>query len=846
MTDCPCGSKNNYATCCKPYLNNKHHPDTPEALMRSRYTAYCLAESDYIQKTMRGKALVGFDAADAKRWAKRVNWIKLDVLHTALSSPHKGSVEFIVTFVDGQALKSIHEKSEFIQEEGLLMQEYGEKRRIPLTYEEIPQTLVRALLATEDQRFFDHPGVDVFGLARATVRMIQTGTKSQGGSTITMQVARNFFLNRKKTFLRKFNEIMLAIKIDNELSKEKILELYLNKIYLGNRAYGVGAAAQIYYGKSLKELDLSQLAMIAGLPQAPSTQNPIVNPAAAKKRRDHVLDRLFEEKYINKAQYEEAINEPNTATYHGTNLEVSAPYLAEMIRQSMYEHFGADAYTKGYKVYTTIKGPLQNSANQLVEEHLLAYDHRHGYRGPVAHINDIETQSILSRHKLLNQYPVLNDIEPAIIITVSEREATAAGRNGQTRTIPWEGLSWARPALKKGWVGKAPTQAKQVVTVGDVVYMRYHQDKWLLTQIPQVEAALVALNPTNGAIEALVGGFNFQKSKFNRATQSGRQPGSSFKPFIYAAALNKGYTLATLVNDAPIVIDDPSQANLWRPHNVNLKFDGPTRLKDALVRSRNLVSIRILDDIGIDYAIDFVTRFGFRKASLPHALSLALGSLSISPMDLTAAYAVFANGGYKVEPYLIDRITNSDGKVLLQAKPAIACSDCTAQKRDPDLMAPRVIEEDTAFLMNSALTGVIQHGTAQEAKVLNRKDIAGKTGTTNEQVDAWFSGYNPDLVVTTWIGFDTPHPLHEYAARLALPLWIDFMKVALKDLPEREMKQPEDVIAVRINPNSGLIAKSNQKNSITEYFKRKDVPDSDDSSSDSEPSQTSTNQDNLF
>jgi penicillin-binding protein 1A len=733
-------------------------------------------------------------------------------------------------------------------QEGLLIQEYGEKRRIPLTYEQIPQTLVHALLATEDQRFFDHPGVDVFGLARATVRMIQTGTKSQGGSTITMQVARNFFLNRKKTFLRKFNEIMLAIKIDRELSKEKVLELYLNKIYLGNRAYGVGAAAQIYYGKPLQALNIAQLAMIAGLPQAPSTQNPIANPVAAKKRRDHVLDRLREEQYITEAQYQEAISQPVIETYHGATIEVSAPYVAEMIRQSLYDHFGPSAYTKGYKVYTTIKGPLQNAANQIVEENLLTYDHRHGYRGPAAQMNQADLNLSDKVHAQLSKYPTVNDLQAAVIQNVAEHQAIATTHDGQTITLAWQGLSWARPALKKGWVGKAPSTASQVVSVGDIVYVRFHADQWQLTQIPQVEAALVALNPNDGAIESLVGGFNFQKSKFNRATQSGRQPGSSFKPFIYAAALNKGYTLATLVNDAPIVVDDPSQANLWRPHNVNLKFNGPTRLKEALAQSRNLVSIRILDDIGIDYAIDYVGQFGFPKASLPHSLSLALGSLATSPMDLTAAYAVFANGGYKIEPYLIDHITNTDGQVLLQAKATrVYHAQDQDQLHDPDTAAPRVISEDVAFLVNSALMSVIQHGTAQEAKILNRNDIAGKTGTTNEQVDAWFAGYNPDLVVTTWVGFDTPHPLHEYAARVALPLWIDFMKIALHGKPEHDMPKPDDIVSVRINPNNGLLAKSNQTNAIGEYFRESDIP-----ATDEEPTANNSNtpgaenQENLF
>ncbi|HHL3492071.1 TPA: penicillin-binding protein 1A [Legionella pneumophila] len=718
---------------------------------------------------------------------------------------------------------------QIFSKEGLLIQEYGEKKRIPVTYDEIPPTLIHALIATEDQRFFEHPGVDVMGLGRAAVSMLKTGTKSQGGSTITMQVARNFFLSRKKTFLRKFNEIMLAIKIDRELSKEKILELYLNRVYLGNRAYGVGAAAMVYFGKSLKDLNLAELAMIAGLPQAPSTQNPIANPLAAKKRRDHVLERLLEEHYINEEQYQNAVNQPITAKYHGTNIEVKAPYVAEMIRQSLYDNFGPEAYTKGYKVYTTIDGKLQNTANEVVEKNLIAYDHRHGYRGPIANIGEKDSQSPKIRQKYLRQYPELNSLTPAVVTEVREKEATAALQNGQIIIIPWEGMSWARPALKRGgWVGKSPTKAQQVVAAGDIIYVHSTEKSWQLAQIPEAESAMVAMNPKNGAIEVLVGGFNFSKSKFNRATQSSRQPGSSFKPFVYAAALNNGYNLATLINDAPIVVDDPSQPNLWRPHNVNLKFNGPTRLKQALVQSKNLVSIRILDDIGIDYTIDFLTRFGFNKKSLPRALSLALGSLSISPMDLTTAYAVFANGGYKVEPYLIDHITDADGKILLQAKPSIVCDPCDKDKVDVSTLAPRVISEDIAFLMNTALRDVIQHGTGRAARVLNRQDIAGKTGTTNDQVDAWFAGFNPNLVVTTWIGFDNPKSLHEYAANLALPLWIDFMKVALKDKPEVELKQPENVIAVRIDPVSGLLAKPNQENGIIEYFRQNEVPSEED------------------
>lgn len=717
---------------------------------------------------------------------------------------------------------------QIFSKDGLLIQEYGEKKRIPVTYEEIPKTLVHALIATEDQRFFEHPGVDIMGLGRATVRMLKTGTKSQGGSTITMQVARNFFLSRKKTFLRKFNEIMLAIKIDRELSKEKILELYLNRVYLGNRAYGVGAAAMVYFGKSLKELNLAELALIAGLPQAPSTQNPIANPKAAKKRRDHVLERLFEEHYINEEQYKNAISQPITAKYHGTHIAVHAPYVAEMIRQSLYENFGPDAYTKGYKVYTTIDSTLQNTANKVVAKHLIAYDHRHGYRGPVARMSAQESQSAAIRKKYLAQYPPMHGLVPAIVTEVRAKEATVALYNDELALIPWQGLAWARPALKRGWMGRAPQKAQQVLAVGDVVYVYNNEKNWELAQIPEAESALVALNPKNGAIEVLIGGFNFQKSKFNRAIQSSRQPGSSFKPFVYAAALNNGYNMATLINDAPIVVDDPSQSKLWRPHNVNLKFNGPTRLKQALVQSKNLVSIRILDDIGINYTIDFLSRFGFNKKLLPKGLSLALGSLSISPMDLTTAYAVFANGGYKVEPYLIDHIADTDGKILLQAKPSVVCTSCDNGQIDSSTIAPRVIPADIAYLMNTALRDVIQHGTAISARSLNRQDIGGKTGTTNDQVDAWFAGFNGDLVTTTWIGFDTPKSLHEYAAGLALPLWIEFMKVALKNKPESVMQQPENIVSARIDPVSGLLAKPEQTNGILEYFRTNEVPAEED------------------
>ncbi|OGV49616.1 MAG: peptidase [Legionellales bacterium RIFCSPHIGHO2_12_FULL_42_9] len=689
--------------------------------------------------------------------------------------------------------------------DGKLIQEYGEKKRIPISYVEIPPLLIKAILATEDQRFFEHSGVDVIGLGRAAIRMLRTGTKSQGGSTITMQVARNFFLSRKKTFLRKFNEILLAIKIDHELSKERILELYLNKIYLGNRAYGVGAAAAVYYGKPLKNLSVAELATIAGLPQAPSTQNPIANPAAARKRRDHVLDRMFAAKYITESQYKDALIQPITSDLYGTQVEINAPYVAEMIRQSLYDYYGEKAYTNGYKVYTTINSTLQKTATDVVAAHILAYDHRRGYRGPVANIGSINNLKPATIQKLLAPYPNIEPLEPAIVLELQDRSIMAITRHGLKYTILQDGASWSK-----------------ISKIGDIIYFRHQDGKYILSQIPQVEASLVALDPNNGAIQALVGGFNFIKSKFNRAIQSNRQPGSSFKPFLYAAALNKGYTLATLINDSPIVVDDPSQPTVWRPHNHTYTFNGPMRLKEALVNSRNLVSIRILDDLGFDYVIDFASKFGLNKEPLPRGLSLALGTLSVSPLDLTTAYAVFANGGFKISPYLIDHITNNDGKLLLQAKSANATQQSFTQ-------APRAIPADVAFLMVTALKDVIQHGTATAAKILNRHDIAGKTGTTNDQVDAWFAGFNSDLVVTTWMGYDTPQSLHAYATSSALPIWIDFMKVALQHLPEKALLQPENIVAVKIDPHTGRLAKANQANAITEYFREEDIPVADES-----------------
>ncbi len=715
--------------------------------------------------------------------------------------------------------------------DGELLAEYGEKRRIPVDFKQIPPLLIDAVLATEDQRYYEHPGVDPLGLLRAMVELVETGTKSQGGSTITMQVARNFFLTRKKTFTRKFKEILLAIKIDSEFSKQKVLELYLNKIYLGNRAYGVGAAAQVYYGKTLNQLTLPQIAMLAGLPKAPSALNPLANKVAAKDRRDHVLWRMHDRGYITQSQYEKAIHTPLTATFHGEPIKLKAKYVAEMVRDAMVEKYGPKAYTDGFNVYTTILAKDQIAANQAVSKALMAYDHHHGYRGPITQLilnTPINKAKLL---KYLNNLPVIKNIVPAVVLTASQKNATVLSSTGKIVDLNLQSVLWAKKEIKNWALGKTPKAVNDVLKPGDVIRIIDVKDQWFLTQIPKVQGALVALNPHDGAVIAMVGGFDYKQSKFNRATQAERQPGSSFKPFIYAAALAKGYTLASLINDAPVVVNDPSEEMLWRPQNDTRRFYGPTRLRVGLMQSRNLVSIRLLRAIGPDYAADFAARFGFDPAKLPHGLSLALGSALVTPLEMATGYAVFANGGYKILPYLINHIINSEGKTIYQATPKLACENCsnTNDSQDhypiaPMAQAPRVISSQVAYLMTSAMQSVIKHGTGRRALTLKRSDLAGKTGTTNNQKDAWFGGFNSDIVTVCWVGFDVPSTLHEYGAQAALPMWIDFMKQALQGKPENTMAEPADIITARIDPKTGLLAYPGEKNAIFEIFRRKYAP----------------------
>ncbi|MDZ4263559.1 MAG: transglycosylase domain-containing protein, partial [Pseudomonadota bacterium] len=548
---------------------------------------------------------------------------------------------------------------------GQLLAEYGTKKRDPLKYEQIPKSVINAFLAAEDDRFFEHPGVDYQGLLRAAGLLVVTGEKSQGGSTITMQVARNFFLSNEKTFLRKFNEILLSLKIEAELTKEQILTLYLNQIYLGNRAYGVGSAAQVYYGRSLDQLSLAEIAMIAGLPKAPSRYNPIAAPKRAQLRRDYVLNRMLKLGTITQAEYDKAIVEPVSAKLYQATIDLQAPYVGEMVRSYVYERYGENAYTDGYKVYVTIDSQLQQAAQESLRQALLDYDRRHGYRGALSHINFTAATAITDILDQIDPIPEVGGLKVAMVYKVKEQDITVLRANGEQIQIPWQGLSWAARYNNSRSTGPAPKLASDIVKVGDVIYVRENTpQQWALAQIPEPGAAIVSIDPHDGAILALSGGFDFFHTKFNRATQAKRQPGSSFKPFIYAAALETGFTAASIINDAPVVFEDAGLESSWRPENYSGEIYGPTRLREALVNSRNLVSIRLLQAVGVGYAIDYATKFGFDPARLPRDLSLSLGTASVTPLELAAGYTVLANGGFRVTPYFINKIVDGNGKTL--------------------------------------------------------------------------------------------------------------------------------------------------------------------------------------
>ena len=771
-----------------------------------------------------------------------------------------------------------------------LIGEIGEKRRTPVKLEDVPQNFIDALLAAEDADFYFHNGVSIRGLLRAATELITTGKKGSGGSTLTMQLTRNVFFSLEKRFGRKFNEILLSLKLERELSKDEILELYVNYMFLGKRAYGIQAAAQVYYGKNLNELSMAQLAMIAGLFQGPSIKNPIVNPERAVERRDWILGRMKNLDLINQEHYLTAISEPVTARYHGSQLEANAPYVAELAREKTIRSFGLKAYTEGYRVYTTIDSELQAAAQQAIVNGLISYDQRHGYRGPELKISSrlsleqaptpeghnhseteatthittpiLNSKSYIETLVQLESIPTYANLEPAVVIATDAEALHVLLRSGRYATLNWEdGLKNTRPYLSENSRGPKPNKATDIAVVGDVIRVKQTgPETWQLTQLPDAQAALVALNPNNGSITSIVGGFDFYESNFNRATQAYRQPGSNFKPFIYTAALEMGLTPASLINDAPIVFDDAALEGTWRPENDSGKFYGPTRIRKALYLSRNVVSIRLLQQLGLSKAVNSLDRFGFDSKSLPRDLSLALGTHAVTPIDLATAWASFANGGHKVNAHLIQRIVDSDGNIIYEAFPKTVCRECAADpieeiitegdktdiwsedifsipvklKRELGLLEPKdypkankIIDDRVAFIIDSMLQDVIKKGTGAKARVLRRSDIAGKTGTTNGPNDAWFSGYNPDIITTTWVGFDQNKPLgnREYGGSAALPIWINFMREALKKSTPKARIQPPGVVTVKIDPETGQRAKYGDPDAIFEYFRAENAPE---------------------
>ncbi|MFY0640873.1 MAG: penicillin-binding protein 1A [Bermanella sp.] len=789
--------------------------------------------------------------------------------------------------------------------DGKLMAEYGEKRRMPVAYEDVPQQFYNALIAAEDENFYSHIGIDFKGLARAAYELITTGKKRSGGSTITMQVAKNYYLSSEKTFTRKFTEILLALHIEQELSKKDILELYVNKIYLGKRAYGVESAAQVYYGKSIQELSLAQLAMIAGLPQAPSAANPINNPERAIYRRNYVLARMFTSNFISQEEFDEAGSEPITAKYHGLATEIEAPYVAELVRAEMLERFPDDLYTKGYSVTTTIHSELQTTAQRVVREGLHDYDRKHGLRSeakvlppfilteqqditvaiapniwqdgdPIPSIDktlflppspkDLNTYYWLEQIKDLNnpgdlQWAIVTDIDP------EDHSIELASLKNKNISMPFKHYQWARSYLSVNELGPEIKQADQLFSIGQRVLIQEINGEYWLAQEPEAQASLVSIDPQNGGLKALVGGYDFSLSKYNRATQADRQPGSSFKPFVYSAGLEYGLTPASIINDAPVVFEDDSLEAIWRPENYSGKFFGPTRLRQALYKSRNLVSIRVLSRTGIGRTINYVTRFGLPRQKLNRDLSFALGSSGLTPYEMASGYTALANGGYKVDPHFITKIEDNEGLVLFEHNAKIVCESCLksidafkekldaqeqAQKERAELdesidlaalkesnqilleeyvsqfppLAPRIMDQRVNYLMYTMLKDVIKQGTGKRALALKRNDLAGKTGTTNDQKDAWFSGYNNKLVANVWVGFDSPRTLGRWAfgSNTALPIWVEYMKVALKDMPESPIKQPDGLVSIRIDPETGNRAYPGQSNAIFETFRQENVP----------------------
>lgn len=745
-----------------------------------------------------------------------------------------------------------------LSSDGKLIATFGETRRIPVQIDRVPEQLKQAVLSAEDANFYSHPGFDWRGIVRAVFHVAMSGgRKTQGGSTITQQVARSFFLSPEKLYTRKLLEIFIAIRMEHHLSKDEILQLYLNKMFMGHRSYGVAAAADYYYGKSLQQLSLAQCAMLASLFQLPSEVNPVSNHERSVARRNWVLGQMKSNQFISEAQYKQAVAEPDHAFPHEPPTEVNAPYLAEMVRRAAIDKLGNNAMTDGYVVTTTLNSRRQHEARQALRKELIAYDRRHGYRGPLAHVDLAADASLASYGKILQSHDEIAGMVPALVTRIDKDSATLYIKGGETTVLGFKAVSWARPWLSASSMGPKPKHVDDVLKTGDVVrLMRDDEGDWQLTEIPAAQAALVSIDPHDGAIEALVGGYSFRLSKFNRAIDIARQPGSSFKPFLYSAALEHGFTAASIVNDAPLVIPDPTApGGQWTPANDDGTFSGPMRVRMALVKSKNLVSVRLLDAIGIHFAREYATRFGLPLDALPKSLSLALGTASVSPLTLARGYAVFANGGYLIKPWFIRSIADRNGTPVFESNPVQACRDCENEQAvvslpqadhagdqsggmapllpvsttetanaDPSVMgtAPRVIDAGNAFIIDSMMRDVIRRGTGRRAMVLKRTDLAGKTGTTNDHRDAWFSGFNAKLVTTVWVGFDDFSSLGrgEFGSRAALPIWIDYMGAALDDSEPAMLAKPKSVVSAKIDPDTGLIASPDDPNAISEYFRK--------------------------
>ena len=733
-----------------------------------------------------------------------------------------------------------------LSRDGALIGQFGEQKRKPLKFEQIPQSFIDALLAAEDDGFFEHGGIEPLSLARAVSELLLTGKKGSGGSTITMQVARNYFLTLDQTFIRKFTEILLALKIEARFSKEEIFELYVNRVFLGHRAYGFEAAAETYYGKSLAALDLAQHAMLAGVPKAPSRNNPLSNPEKGKIRRDWILGRMENLGMISDNERYAAQLTPVTAAFFGQVVEVDADYVAEMVRREMIKRFGNAAYNDGYVVYTTVDSQQQQAARNALLAGLRTYDWRHGWRGPERRLaprdGETEAETTARWEKALQEMPTIAELQPVVVTQVGEDAVTAMGKSGEFISLYWRGdLEKVRRYRSVNLTAAPEKTPADLLLQGDLIRVLKTADGWRLSQVPQAQSALVSLDPKHGAIRALVGGMGFALSKFNRATQARRQPGSNFKPFLYASALSAGVTPATVINDAPVVLDNIAAAEIWRPENDSGKFYGPTRLREALAFSRNLVSIRVLQRVGIGPFIRYVEQLGFNTEDMQANLTLALGTHAFTPLELAAGYAILANGGFKVEPWLIARIENAQGDIVYAADPLVACPECIAsdggdseEVRMEEILgtavpevraAERVMDPRVAYIVSSFLRDAIQRGTGRRAKVLERADIGGKTGTTNGPRDAWFSGFNRDLITTAWVGFDDYSPLgrREFGGTAALPIWIDYMREALPP-PQPTQPMPSGIVRLRIDASSGLRVRGQPEDSIMEYFLEESLP----------------------